>query len=267
MVVATFYALGHAVIVFALGTAAVVFSARLPASVGTVMERVVGVTLLLLGIYVVVSLVRHGRALRMRSRWMLVIALCRRVATSGRRREERPAAVVVIEHDHPHRHGDAHVHVATGAAPGAPRHDHEHREALQGTGAGRPTTVAHRHRHRHVVTMPADPFVGTGALGAVGVGVLHGIGAETPTQVAVFVGAAGVAGAVAGLVVLAAFVVGLLVSNTAIALASTFGVLGSAGRRGVIFLGVSVLTATFSLVVGALFVAGRADALPAFLGG
>ena len=35
------------------------------------MERIVGFTLILLGIYVLVGLVRHGREFRMRSRWML----------------------------------------------------------------------------------------------------------------------------------------------------------------------------------------------------
>ena len=38
------------------------------------MGRVVGITLIALGVYVFVSLIRHGREFRMRSRWMLVFA-------------------------------------------------------------------------------------------------------------------------------------------------------------------------------------------------
>ena len=82
MLLATCYTLGHGAVVFALGLAAVVFAERLPSGVDTVMERVVGATLLLLGVYVLVSLARHGREFRMRSRWMLVIAAGRRARSA-----------------------------------------------------------------------------------------------------------------------------------------------------------------------------------------
>src|SRR6266581_322978 len=49
MLFATFYALGHALVVFALGFAAIVFAERLPSAVDATMERFVGVTLLALG--------------------------------------------------------------------------------------------------------------------------------------------------------------------------------------------------------------------------
>ena len=45
MVLATMYALGHALVVFALGVAAIVAAERLPSSVNGVMEHVVGETL------------------------------------------------------------------------------------------------------------------------------------------------------------------------------------------------------------------------------
>src|SRR5947209_20221042 len=61
MVLATMYALGHGLVVFALGVAAIALAQRLPSSVDGVVERVVGATLLLLGVYVLVSLFRHGR--------------------------------------------------------------------------------------------------------------------------------------------------------------------------------------------------------------
>jgi len=68
MLFATLYALGHALVVFTLGFAAIALSANLPKSVDGVMERFVGATLIVLGLYVFYALVRHGRDFRMRSR-------------------------------------------------------------------------------------------------------------------------------------------------------------------------------------------------------
>src|SRR5262249_40683674 len=124
----------------------------------------------------------------------------------------------------------------------------------------------HRHRHRHVLPVPEDPLAGPGVAAAFGIGALHGIGAEAPTQGGVFVGAAGAWGAGAGLGMLAAFVGGLLVANTVIAATATFGGITSA-RHFPVYATVSVVTALFSLAVGALFLAGKAGALPTILGG
>lgn len=65
---------------------------------------------------------------------------------------------------------------------------------------------------------------------------------------------------------LACFLVGLLGSNTLIALAGTFGFLG-VSRRFRLYVLVSVVTGLFSLVIGALFLVGRGTALPAIFGG
>src|SRR6266550_3223647 len=82
----TLYALGHALVVFLIGTAAILLGERLPASVDDVMERIVGVTLIVLGVFVFVSLARHGREFRLRSRWMLIFSgvrtMVRRVSGS-----------------------------------------------------------------------------------------------------------------------------------------------------------------------------------------
>jgi high-affinity nickel-transport protein len=118
------------------------------------------------------------------------------------------------------------------------------------------------HRHRHVVEMPADPFFRCSRpLGAFGVGMLHGVGAETPTQVLVFTAAAGADGTAVGLTVLVAFVVGLLISNTLLAFAATCGFLGAQRNTGV-HLGISIVTAVFSLALGALLLAGHGAGLP-----
>jgi high-affinity nickel-transport protein len=262
---ATCYALGHGAVVFALGIAAILFAERLPRSVDAVMERVVGATLLLLGVYVIVSLARHGREFRMRSRWMLVLAGIRRAFTSlhTRARGNATADYVVIEHDHPHRHdvdhGHSHVHAELTAKTSRRRADAQ----LPPTDA---STVAHHHSHRHVLPVPDDPFAGPGSAAALGIGALHGVGAETPTQVVVFVGAAGASGAGAGLAMLVAFVMGVLASNTVIAAVATFGGITSS-RRFPIYATISLITALFSLGVGALFLIGRASTLPTIFGG
>jgi high-affinity nickel-transport protein len=51
--------------------------------------------------------------------------------------------------------------------------------------------------------------------------MLHGIGAETPTQLGLFLFAAGVGGRLVGVAGLALFVAGLLVTNAAMCFAAT----------------------------------------------
>jgi hypothetical protein len=266
MLLATCYALGHGAVVFTLGVAAVVFAERLPDGIDAVMERVVGATLLLLGGYVPVSLVRHGREFRMRSRWMLVIAAGRRAVAAIRTRggRARVPEFVVIEHEHPHRHDVDHGHTHRATSVGAVDAVNAHGSATDADAAPTASRV-HRHRHRHVLAVPADPFMGPGVGGALGIGALHGVGAETPTQVVVFVGAAGASGPIAGVCMLASFVVGLLVSNTAVAAITTFG-RATSTRRFALYAIISVLTAVFSIVMGALLATGRADSLPGILG-
>jgi hypothetical protein len=242
MFFATLYALGHALVVAALGVGAIVLSAQLPSGVDTVMEHVVGATLVGLGVFVIWSLVHHGRDFRMRSRWMLLFSGVR----AGYRK------LVTIVHDHTHDVADV----------------HEHDRALELVHAGgrSSSSARHAHPHRHVGKMPDDPFVNYGRGTSFGVGMLHGIGAETPTQVLIFLAAAGAGGVAVGLLLLGCFIVGLLASNTLIALAATAGFLG-ATKNFKIYATVSLLTAGFSLVIGSLFLFGSAHLLPAFFGG
>lgn len=245
MLFATLYALGHALVVFLLGIGAILFAGRLPANIDAFMERLVGATLVLLGAYVLYALVRDGRRFRMRSRWMLLFTALRRLAWWARRRWPRTEEIV-HEHDHPLE--EAHVggeHARLPVDPG-----------------GRMLRRMHRHRHRHVGSLPEDPFVQYGRLTSLAVGMIHGVGAETPTQMVLFLTAAGVGGPLAGISLLAVFLVGLLTTNTLVAVASTYGFLG-AGRSFALYAGFSVLTGAFSLIVGALFLLGRGGVLPA----
>jgi hypothetical protein len=97
-------------------------------------------------------------------------------------------------------------------------------------------------------------------------GMIHGVGAETPTQVLIFVTAAGAGGKASGFLLLVAFLVGLLSSNSAVAFAGAFGFLGAA-RNFSLYVVVSCITALFSLVIGSIFLFGSAALLPAMLGG
>ena len=71
----TLYALGHGTVVIALGIAALSFGALLPDWLDPLMGRIVGFTLVALGLWVMYSIYRYaraGEAFRLRSRWMLV---------------------------------------------------------------------------------------------------------------------------------------------------------------------------------------------------
>jgi high-affinity nickel-transport protein len=114
--------------------------------------------------------------------------------------------------------------------------------------------------------MPTDAFADYGRGTAFAVGLLHGVGAETPTQVLIFLAAAGAGGTATGIAVLVAFVVGLLSSNSIIAATAAYGFL-RATRSFRVYAGVAVVTGAFSIVVGALLLAGRGSNLPALFGG
>ena len=252
MVLATCYALAHATVVFVLGVLAIALSAEVPSWIDDAMGRVVGVTLLALGVYVVVSLARDGRDFRMRSRWTLVFGLVRRLV--ARARGTSPSSPVVITHEHDHRHDGLHGHDHT--------RDHQ---LMRGYDAAVASTTVHHHVHHHVGTLPADPFSGYGRSTAVAVGALHGIGAETPTQILLFLAAARAGGTAIGIALLVCFIVGLLASNTVVALTATFGFL-RASRHFALYATVSAFTAGFSLVVGVVLVTGHAPLLPALTG-
>jgi hypothetical protein len=250
----TIYALGHALVVLVIGTLAIFLGEELPEGVDAVMGRVVGFTLILLGIFVFVSLIRHGREFRMRSRWMLVFS---GVRAAYRKLQSRRGA---IGSDHPHDPDDpVHVHETDGAhlavavaddLPVSQWHHGHH---------GRPG----HHHHKHP---EPDTFMNYGARTAFLVGMLHGVGGETPTQVLIFATAVGVGGKGAGEAVLLMFLIGLLSSNSLITLGSAFGFL-RASKNWTVYVTIAVLTGVFSLVVGTLLLFGKDTLLPALFGG
>jgi high-affinity nickel-transport protein len=96
--------------------------------------------------------------------------------------------------------------------------------------------------------------------------MLHGIGAETPTQILIFAAAAGAGGRAAGVAVLVAFLVGLMSSNSLITVGSAFGFL-RASKNFALYATVAVITGVFSLVLGVLFILGKDTLLPAIFAG
>ncbi len=247
------YFVGHAAAVLALGLVVVAAGGHLPDRVDAVMERLVGVTLVMLGFFVAVDLLRNGAGARPRSRWTLVLAAIRRL-----RRRRRPAPeTTVIEHDHAHRVDEVHGHDLT----------HVHSRVPVGAGAvaqeidavGPADRQLHRHPHRHVLVLPEDPLPTVSGRGAFAIGMLHGVGVETPTQILVLVGAAG-AGVVTGVSVLLAFVAGLWCTNAVRVVGAAAGLAGSRHRR--LRVALTATVAGLSLALGAVLLLGQGAALP-----
>jgi high-affinity nickel-transport protein len=244
---ATAYALGHGLVILVLGLLAVLGNDYIPDSLDGIMGRVVGVTLIVLGVSVAVGLARDRRNFRMRSRWTVVGS---GVTRAGRWARDRVGA---MRHDHPHSHdGHGHGHAHTDVS-----------QVRHGNIGAAKTKLGHSHEHVHIAVEPRDPFAATTPRSAVLVGMLHGVGAESPTQVVVLVGASQAAGHVQAIVVLLAFVLGLLCSNTGVALATSTGFL-SATRSFRVYATIALLCAAASTAMGILYLFG--GTLPGLLG-
>ena len=264
ILIATMYVLGHALMVLALGTVAIVFGNQIPSSLDAAMGYLVGVTLVMLAVYLLWTITKT-RTVPVASRWMLVIGFVRKGVQRVRYRDR----VIVIEHADEHTH----AHAPDGHFRGG-LHDHEHDpselRALAVPAADAnvrvDTLTRHGHLHRHVVRMPEDPFVTAGPWTAAGVGVLHGIGAETPTQILIFAAAANASGRAGFVRDPGEFRRRPGVLEHGIALGMTFGFLGARGNR-VVLIALSLVTAAVSLAVGLLLLTGRSDVLPAVFPG
>ena len=68
----TLYAAGHSAVVITLGLMAIWAGSTLPDSLDPFMDALVGVTLILLGVWILWSLVKNRGRLVLRSRWMLL---------------------------------------------------------------------------------------------------------------------------------------------------------------------------------------------------
>jgi len=227
------YVSGHATTVALLGSLAIAFRVSLPAASDRWAERLVGVTLLTLGVYVLGTFFRpsaHGHS-HPRTRITLLI------------------------------NGMLWVYWRLTRIFGGTR-----------------------------VEAPQVFKDGYGTTSTFVVGVIHGFGAETPTQLLLFLLAANLGGTGAGLLGLLMFIAGLLVMNTLMCGAATGLFSLDKLRAGLLRMGVphngvvrgltrvlgavsanalptlTVLTSAYSIVVGAIFLVGAADKLPSLTG-
>ncbi len=196
------YALGHALTVAGLGSIVILLGISLPAGIDRWAERLVGFTLLLLGIYVLGTLVFRPEDTLPKSRYMLLHAGYHRARLVFKRRAEG----VPVEAYAPPKNFDT----------------------------------------RSVFA----------------IGVIHGLGAETPSQLMIFLLAANLGGAALGMLGLGMFLAGLLTMNATMT-ASAAGLFGVSRHRPQFLRVVSALTAIYSLAMGIIFLAGHSSFLPA----
>ncbi|MFZ0480145.1 MAG: hypothetical protein WAL71_13455 [Terriglobales bacterium] len=194
------YALGHAATVAVLGTAVIVFQLSLPRGMDRIAERLVGLTLLVLGIYVLGSLTKGNSVPQ--SRFQLLAQALRWIHWKMKNYW----------------------------------HDHEHPA---------PQYRSWNYNSKSVIM----------------IGVVHGLGAETPSQLMIFLLAANLGGMAKGFLGLSMFIAGLLVMNT-IMTAISVGIFGSSSRLPHLQFVVTALTAIYSLAVGAFFLFGSSSLLP-----
>jgi high-affinity nickel-transport protein len=93
------------------------------------------------------------------------------------------------------------------------------------------------------------------------VGIVHGLGAETPSQLLLFLLAANLGGTSRGIFGLLCFIVGLLVMNTLMT-ASASGVFAGSKHRPRMQSILTSLTAAYSFAIGIVFLFGLSDRLP-----
>jgi len=200
------YVLGHAATVAVLGAAVIGFQRSLPARLDGWAERLVGLTLVVLGLYVLGSMLRNKESFRPRSRASLVIGGVRWL-----RRKTRAMVGSSVA-------AEAAVDCDDAAEP---------------------------YSKRTVFT----------------IGVIHGLGAETPSQLLLFLLAANLGGMARGFLGLGMFLAGLLVMNTLMT-ASAVGIFGFSAAKPAMLRLVIGFTAAYSLIVGAIFLFGSSGLLP-----
>ncbi len=176
------YALGHAATVGLLGVAVLALRHSLPGSLAGWMQKIVGLTLILLGAYVFGALF------------------------SGRGPMGRGQAILAI--------------------------------------------FERLHWHKRVGPIENR---GYGAKSSLSLGVLHGIGAETPTQLSMLVIATNMGGLFDGVIGLTVFAIAMFLSNMALTTAAT-SLFTVSKIRPALFRWLGVVTAGYSLCIGIVLI-------------
>ena len=200
------YALGHAFTVTALGIAVLQMHIGLPQGLDHWTERLIGLTLILLGIGVAAGILRKDA------------------------------------------HGHAHGRV-------------ESRLAIGINGALWTAWQVRRIWNRGALKPQRFQWMYTGRSVFL-VGILHGVGAETPSQLALFFLTANLGGTSRGMLGLGAFAIGLVAMN-ALMTASLGGAFSAGARRPQFYTAIAWTGAAYSCVIGFVFLIGAAGRLPA----
>ncbi len=188
------YTLGHVLAIAMIGSLSVAFGLSLPPGATAIIGRLVGVTLMIFGAYVLYVLFAKPGTMVRYSRVTLIAAAIRRALAAVRRSEAR----------------------------------HVHEAELRASAGARPAFV---------------------------LGLVHGAGLETPTQLALFVLAAGMRGWEAGLLCVLVFVAGLA-AMTGMMAAVSAGMFRLASALRWIQAGVMLLSGVYSVALGAALTLG-----------
>jgi high-affinity nickel-transport protein len=198
---ALLYSLGHSLVVIILGVLAITVGVYLPESVDHIIEKFVGITLILLAGYVIYQLFKKGDEIELKSRWRLIFEFFVGIRNWLNRMYCRIAG-------HPECYQPVHVSDQLG---------------------------------------PKTYF---------GLGCLHGIGVETPTQLAALSSASAAGLSLSGSGILGCFCFGMIAANLLFAWAAAKS-LGWTKYRKVFYIVTCVLTAIFGLVVGVMVLLGK----------
>jgi hypothetical protein len=202
------YVGGHAATVAVLGSAAVAFRLSLPAATDRWAERLVGLTLLVLGLYVLGTFLRPSKHSHARPRTRITLLV----------------------------NGLLWIYWRLSRVFGGTR-----------------------------VESPQIFKDGYGKSSTFLIGVIHGLGAETPTQILLFLMAANLGGTAVGLLGLMMFIAGLLFMNTLMC-ASAAGLFASKLGGPSTLRTLTLLTSAYSIVVGTIFLLGSSGKLPSLTG-
>ena len=200
------YGLGHAFVVATIALGLLVMSTSLPSGIDKIMENVVGLTLVILGIYVLYSLhKKKGDDFRLLPRWALVANI-----------------------------------------------------VLNSFGWIKAKVTNTDRKHYHVLKN------GYGNRASYLIGMIHGVGAETPSQMLLFamtINTGVSASKEFGVMIILAYSLGLVMANTIMGGLGAYGFIKS-GEHQRLYRYTAFATGSFSIVIGMIFLTGVISNLP-----
>jgi high-affinity nickel permease len=204
-IIAAFYVIGHELVIIFLGFSAVLLKYSLPAWVDGYMEKLVGVTLIILSIVLLNILLKKNKEVIMISKWRLAY------------------------------NGITHM-----------------------------ISWLLWKLFKQKTDFKAKLDIKTSKRGAIIIGFIHGIGAETPSQILLFAAAMGTGTTLDGVTTVLSFAFGLLVSHLIIVLISVFGYAKLISRP-IVLRSIGVATSIYSIVLGTIYIFGAGNWLPKIL--